>query len=756
MQGNHCVRQMRFKLASLVIAVAMLVVDLSGSFALAQAQSQPAQVLVGEAADCTGATALATGGVGLRGLQRQQKASPDWLKFTVQQGKRYRIHVAAGQVKLGFALFDGCDETSLSYTAPQGEIAFTAQRDATYYARVAGAAVQSAATPGTYMVTLSDLADPPPSKIALKDAPLELHRRALDLLEEMRGNPEMPDWNAARLSAEVRLLYRPDLTTATYYEFLVEKPGPNGFEPAGFIQVSANQDDYPVTNWSATGLSPTQGLEDLASTGGDVPTQFFKVDVLSFVAEYEQVAPLGITVVATDVLQIGQLPPKFTGFDTLPLDFGPSTTEVNWTHAMTTTDDSATTVITPTRVVIGPDEPEALSLEEWGSWADLKRDYNESYGVILADLKQEASTEWNYVANVRQNGESLLNGDTRTIRAMSSLSVTEVTVTGAGAETKYLQQEPLNSDGLAQGVRITVVGEPAGERQELPVDVTIRYTSGMTEAKHFVIINATSLQAPNTVYLPVVTNGSNQQAVVAAGVDAPTVVQWGPWTEWWAAGVNYSNQWPLYNQIRPFTRVNNRPCHSGCTPTAWAMLFAWADRRAATLGSGWTHRFGIYRQNGGYGADAVAPLRESDDRGIENVMIELGSHMGTFCQGDQGATYVNRQGDAQRYLTPRTSATVRAMEANGWWIFGTSEDDTTNRAIGVLKGGEPVVIMTPGHSPMAMAYRERSRRVRHCFIFCWYTTDYQREFYINQGWGAAYYNQWINARTRFAGDIQAN
>jgi hypothetical protein len=185
------------------------------------------------------------------------------------------------------------------------------------------------------------------------------------------------------------------------------------------------------------------------------------------------------------------------------------------------------------------------------------------------------------------------------------------------------------------------------------------------------------------------------------------------------------------------------------------MLFAWADRRAAVPGSGWNHRWGIYRQNGGYGADAVAPIRESDDLSIENVMIELGNHMGTFCQGTGGATYVSRQGDAQKYLNPRTGATIRALNANGWWIFGTSVDDTSNRAISVLKGGEPVVITTPGHSPMAIAYRERSRRVRKCFIFCWHSTEYEREFYINQGWGG-YGNQWIKARTGFAGDIQAN
>jgi hypothetical protein len=59
------------------------------------------------------------------------------------------------------------------------------------------------------------------------------------------------------------------------------------------------------------------------------------------------------------------------------------------------------------------------------------------------------------------------------------------------------------------------------------------------------------------------------------------------------------------------------------------------------------------------------------------------------------------------------------------------------------------------HYPLAYGYRWRSRTVKKCFILCWTETEYQRNFYVNQGWiGSG--NGWIGSGTWFAGQLYAN
>lgn len=724
------------------------------------AQSQPTPLVVTEESACLQAAALLAGGAGPRVLSRPLHQQQDWVKFTVQKGKRYQLAVSQAEQAVPLLLQAGCQTSSQMYAANNGKLLFTAQTDATYYVKLGAPATVTAAANG-YQVTMAEVSAAPPSKLALNLVPIEIYRRAFDRLEELRGSPDMPEWQAAQFNNEVRLLYRPDIEGVAYYEFSVEKPGPNGSEPAGFIEVAAGPFDHPIPSWSPAGLSPTQALANLAPTSGDTISQFFKVDEVAYAAEYEQSSPLGLAFAATEPLLLGDLPPKFSGFDALPLDFEPSTTDYVWQPATTGGADSETAVMTPTLAITGPDEPFTLSQEPWDSWAALKSEYAEANGLLLDQLELDASADWNYLQQVDQFGEPLLKGESRTIRALSTITVTAISVSGEGSGPAFLQQEAITEGGQQTGVRLTVTGEPGETYRELPLTVTLQYSSGISETKRFAIINQSSLRAPNQLYLPLVSNGGPQPQVTAAHtagtaqVDAATIINYGPWTTWWAAGTWEGNSWPFYNQIPPNTRVNSKPCHSGCTNTAYAMLFGWADRRAATPGSIWNGRWGIYRQNGGNGGDAIAPLWESEDRGIENVMMELNRYMGTFCQGNGGATYISRQPDAQKYLTPRTGATIRVREANGWWIFGTNEDDTRNQTINAIKGGSPVVITTPGHSPLAHGYREASQRVRRCFIFCWYTTEYLREFYINQGWGNAG-NKWIPAKTISSGEILRN
>jgi hypothetical protein len=179
------------------------------------------------------------------------------------------------------------------------------------------------------------------------------------------------------------------------------------------------------------------------------------------------------------------------------------------------------------------------------------------------------------------------------------------------------------------------------------------------------------------------------------------------------------------------------------------MLFCWADRQAG-LGNGyWAPRNGLYRQNGGYGADALAPVNQ--DAGVTNVIREINGDVGTFCLFGSGATWPWRMADAWHYLTNRSYTSLRA----GWNSIGWSQDWIRDRARDSIKyRATPAVIGTGwlSHYPMAYGYAYQERCVRYCFIWCWDVTVYDRWFYVDQGWGGAG-NEWVSASTWFAGEI---
>ena len=115
------------------------------------------------------------------------------------------------------------------------------------------------------------------------------------------------------------------------------------------------------------------------------------------------------------------------------------------------------------------------------------------------------------------------------------------------------------------------------------------------------------------------------------------------WNYFWAGT---AGQQPRYNQF-PFGG-----CAVGCGPTAWGILFAWGDRQAASGNSYWAGRNGLYRENGGRGADVVAPINQ--DGGVNNMIGELNGQVGTFCAFGSGATTPWDMPGAWQYLNGRS------------------------------------------------------------------------------------------------------
>ncbi len=192
-------------------------------------------------------------------------------------------------------------------------------------------------------------------------------------------------------------------------------------------------------------------------------------------------------------------------------------------------------------------------------------------------------------------------------------------------------------------------------------------------------------------------------------------------------------------------------CFVGCGPVAWAMLICWADYQAAHGNSYWVNRWGLYRQDGGRYADAVAPLQQ--DTGVENVIRELHGQVGTYCSFGLGATNPWDMPNAWCYLDGRSAASVQV----DWNSVGWCEDWIRDRAIdSIVNRHTPAIIGTGWltHYPLAFGYAWQTRVIRHTVLWwSWDEVVTDRQFLVNQGNGDGGVGDWIDASTWFSGQL---
>jgi hypothetical protein len=561
------------------------------------------------------------------------------------------------------------------------------------------------------------------STLPLEQVPAEVHRRAVQLLEDVRGTSSAEKWKSATLLSEVRVLLRPDVEGPAYYEFRVLVDG----KPSGFIVASAGSHDFPIAHWDFEGLSPTEQLDKQAK-GAEI-SAYYKVDALSYVAE----SPSG-----EQLALLGTLPPRIVGQDPSWLDKPVEPTTATYVPDSIPSSDEKGVPGGGKIVIEGPREPKPIELTGWESWKKLKDGYRESFATMAESLRRQAAGEWETEALAKESGEGLVSE--RPFELALLYPKAEVTLSGDGAHRVEVKRVD-----TAPGRQILVLTAHDAERgKELPLGLKISYDNGFSEQLSFVVLSAEDVGTPE---------GKAQGAADTQGtswVDAPGML--GPWSAWntfWA-GTNSDQR--FYNQIPAGSAPNTSSCYSGCGGTAWAMLFGWGDNQAALGNPAWAHRTGLYLQNGGTGADAVAP--QYMDTGVRNMSWELRNRIGTFCAGSSGATPPWSMSGASGYLALRTGTTL----STHYNVLGIHEGGLRDRARdSIIYRRVPAIIGTGwlSHYPLAYGYRWRSRVVRKCFIFCWNETEYQREFYVNQGWGGGG-NGWVGAGTWFAGHIYAN
>ena len=218
-----------------------------------------------------------------------------------------------------------------------------------------------------------------------------------------------------------------------------------------------------------------------------------------------------------------------------------------------------------------------------------------------------------------------------------------------------------------------------------------------------------------------------------------SVVASSTWDYAWTQGNS-----ALYHQISSGDGPNNSSCASGCGATAWAILLGWIDTMAAGSVSPWETKWGTYRQNGGYGVDAVAPFYM--DYGISQITWEIRNHIGTFCSSSQGATLPNRMVDVVGYLNGRVGLRVSTK----YNLMGFNVDSIRDEAINAIVYRHTPAIIGTGflqHYPVAIHYAKNTRTMTDG------STEFIHWFFINQAWGDSAQNGWIRANTWFYGSI---
>ncbi|MGH1340946.1 MAG: fascin domain-containing protein [Nannocystales bacterium] len=221
------------------------------------------------------------------------------------------------------------------------------------------------------------------------------------------------------------------------------------------------------------------------------------------------------------------------------------------------------------------------------------------------------------------------------------------------------------------------------------------------------------------------------------------------------AGAHWWDAWKKvrkYGQIPAHHGPSTSQCSSGCGATAWGMLFGFHDYEAAKSIGPWARHWGLFRKDGGYGANATAPhtmwptswssLRlahrvVSDMHpGVANMIWEISQKMNDWglagcSNGGQKWTAPVLMGRAHKYLEGRSSVTL-VSDYDG---LSKMTEKGRNKAGDVLRAKQPVVIGIGylEHYPLAFGYDYTRYRVWDRSKADWTPGVHREAFVIHSG-----------------------
>ena len=254
-----------------------------------------------------------------------------------------------------------------------------------------------------------------------------------------------------------------------------------------------------------------------------------------------------------------------------------------------------------------------------------------------------------------------------------------------GKGKDYVAVEVFDATPSRQALRLTAVD--AHSTDSLDLELSVLYENGQKKVRQFSVLPDSSL---NSI------DGGIRRLSYGISVHQRQRKLWTPWEEHWAG--KHEDQC-LYEQIRSGDCPNYSACWSGCGATAWTLLIGWADRQAAIPNSGWEQHEGLYRKDGGYGENVIAPVEM--DGCVKNITMGIMNYMGTACTPDgMGATAPWSMAEAVYYFADRAEV--------GWTvdynILGLHTDSIRNKAWDIIKYHKTPVIIGTGwfyHYPLA-------------------------------------------------------
>jgi hypothetical protein len=486
--------------------------------------------------------------------------------------------------------------------------------------------------------------------------------------------------------------------------------------PQGAIVVSAGKHDEPLMSLNGNKQGSIGDiLMQKAEENGQKATKLYKLDKFGFVAETED---------GQMAASFGNLPRKISGIDPSVLDQDTTEiTEIKIKPSIKTKDDSEDAG-EPVMTISGPEESNIV-LEKWDSWEEFRDSYSDVYQVLIDKQMGDVAKSWEVEEMIQQNGIVLMPKQHMKLSLLFLDS--EYTVEGDG--TQFVSIDRMGN----QPVLSISANEVPSESSEFAI--VINHADQRQEKIKFFIPNPEVIEIADTMEEEAIPGGGGltPQSVIPQG--------WGSWSSWTYYYAGNSGDQRMYYQF------DYDGCASGCGATAWAMLFGWADNQADEGNSYWAPRWGLYRENGGYGSDAVAP--SSQDSGIGNITEDISDYIETFCAGSSGATYPWKMDDAYDYIDGR-SGTDLSIHYN---VAGISETRLREYARNSIRDRETPAVIGTGwlqHYPLAWAYAWKKR-----YYYIWGAkvyTDYNRYFKVNQGWGGSG-DGWESASTWFAGEI---
>ena len=227
-----------------------------------------------------------------------------------------------------------------------------------------------------------------------------------------------------------------------------------------------------------------------------------------------------------------------------------------------------------------------------------------------------------------------------------------------------------------------------------------------------------------------------------------------PWTTLFDVYIPSENEMPDYDQF-----ICCQNCRSGSGAVAWAQVFGYYDRLAASPSFSSKFSATLYGNS-----TEKAPLSMTD--GVKSFVETIRAWLQTNCEGVTSSSDIHkiapwfraRQGlrsGMQSYRESRNRRSNRASVSQGSksWIEDSS--------VPWLNNGYPVVFeietaRSSRHFAVATKYKQKSRQIRRCSSRttgwwwwwwkkrsenCWTNTEKHKEFFLHYGWGG-YNNKW--------------